>query len=458
VRWQRSVGGSVWQTSAAAVGRTGEFNRYDRWIIVTGDCQQRGISRTSLSRTVGQVSWQQTFAALKYPNYRLWFWGQMVSLFGTWMQSTAQGFLVFQLTHSPAYLGYVGFAAGLPSWLFMLYAGVIADRMSRRTLLVITQTCMMVLAFIIAGLTFLGLVQPWHILVLALILGVANAFDAPARMAFVLEMVEREDLTNAIALNSAMFNSALVVGPAVAGITYAAFGPAWCFTLNGFSFIAVIAALLAMRLRPQVVARRRASTLTDLKEGLRYVASQPLIRTLISLVGATALFGMCFVPLMPAWAVTVLGGNATTNGLLQSARGVGALSGALLIASLGRFRFKGRLLTFGTFAFSIMLLAFAFVRWLPLSLLTLACAGTAYILLLNLANGSVQSLSPDPLRGRVMSVYSLIFFGFMPIGALLAGSFAQHFGSPLTVVLGALVCLVVATLTWVFVPDLRALQ
>ncbi len=414
--------------------------------------------RTSLRGTVGQASWQQTFAALKYPNYRLWFWGQMVSLFGTWMQSTAQGFLVFQLTHSPAYLGYVGFAAGLPSWVFMLYAGVIADRMSRRTLLVITQTCMMVLAFIIAGLTFLGLVQPWHILVLALVLGVANAFDAPARMAFVLEMVEREDLTNAIALNSAMFNSALVVGPAVAGITYAAFGPAWCFTLNGFSFIAVIAALLAMRLRPQVVARRRASTLTDLKEGLRYVASQPLIRTLISLVGTTALFGMCFVPLMPAWAVTVLGGNATTNGLLQSARGVGALSGALLIASLGRFRFKGRLLTFGTFAFSIMLLAFAFVRWLPLSLLTLACAGTAYILLLNLANGSVQTLSPDALRGRVMSVYSLIFFGFMPIGALLAGSFAQHFGSPLTVILGALVCLVVATLTWVFVPDLRALQ
>lgn len=420
--------------------------------------REASSERTSLSRTVGPVSWQQTFAALKYPNYRLWFWGQMVSLFGTWMQSTAQGFLVFQLTHSPAYLGYVGFAAGLPSWVFMLYAGVIADRMSRRTLLVITQTCMMVLAFIIAGLTFLGLVQPWHIIVLAFVLGVANAFDAPARMAFVLEMVEREDLTNAIALNSAMFNSALVVGPAVAGITYAAFGPAWCFTLNGLSFIAVISALLAMKLRPQVVARRRASALADLKEGLRYVASQPLIRALVSLVGTTALFGMCFVPLIPAWAVTVLGGNATTNGLLQSARGVGALSGALLIASLGRFRFKGKLLTFGTFAFSITLLAFAFVRWLPLSLLTLACVGTAQILFLNLANGSVQTLSPDALRGRVMSVYSLIFFGFFPIGSLLAGSFAQHFGSPLTVVLGALVSLVVATLTWAFVPGLRALS
>ena len=410
------------------------------------------------SRRVGQVAWPQTFAALKYPNYRLWFYGQMVSLFGTWMQGTAQGFLVFQLTHSPAYLGYVGFAAGLPSWLFMLYAGVVADRISRRTLLVITQTCMMVLAFVIAGLTFLGLIQPWHIVVLALILGVANAFDAPARQAFVLEMVEREDLINAIALNSAMFNMALVVGPAMAGITYAIFGPAWCFTINGISYIAVIAALLAMRLRSQAVALGRASALADLREGLSYVASQPLIRTLIGLLGTTALFGMCFVPLLPAWAVNVLGGDATTNGLLQSARGVGALSGALLIASLGRFRYRGRLLSFGTFAFAMMLLVFAFVRWLPLSLLTLSCVGIGQILFLNLANSSVQTLSPDALRGRVMSVYTLVLFGFFPIGSLLAGSFAEHFGSPLTVVLGALVSLVVATLTWVFVPELRALQ
>jgi MFS family permease len=404
------------------------------------------------------VAWPQTFAALKYPNYRLWFYGQMVSLFGTWMQSTAQGFLVFELTHSPAYLGYVGFAAGVPSWLFMLYAGVIADRMSRRTLLIITQTCMMALAFVIAGLTFLGLVQPWHIILLALALGVANAFDAPARQAFVLEMVERDDLTNAIALNSAMFNSALVVGPAAAGITYAAFGPGWCFTINGVSFIAVIAALVAMRLRPQVAVRRQVSAVADLKEGLLHVASQPLVRTLIILVGTTALFGMCFVPLIPAWAVNVLGGDATTNGLLQSARGVGALCGALLIASLGRFRFRGRLLTFGTFAFSIMLLAFAFVRWLPLSLLTLAGVGVAQILFLNLANGSVQTLSPDGLRGRVMSVYSLVLLGFFPIGSLLAGSFAEHFGTPLTVMLGALISLLVATLIWAFVPELRALE
>src|SRR3989304_5482417 len=174
----------------------------------------------------------------------------MVSLVGTWMQSTAQGYLVYELTQSPAYLGYVGFAAGVPSWLFMLYGGVIADRMSRRALLVITQTCMMFLAFLLAGLTFTGRVQAWHIVVMAFLLGTANAFDAPARQAFVLEMVDRQHLTNAIALNSTMFNLATAVGPAVAGITYSLFGPAWCFTINAFSFLAVIVALLLMKLKP----------------------------------------------------------------------------------------------------------------------------------------------------------------------------------------------------------------
>ena len=194
----------------------------------------------------------RTFAALKYPNYRLWFAGQLASLVGTWMQSTAQGFLIFQLTDSPAYLGLVEFVSDIPSWVFMLYGGVIADRMPRRTLLVITQTAMLVLAFILAALTFAGLVQPWQIVLLAFLLGVAHAFDTPARQAFVLEMIEREDLGNAIALNATMFQSAVVVGPAVAGITYALLGPAWCFTINGISFIAVIVALLKMRLPPMV--------------------------------------------------------------------------------------------------------------------------------------------------------------------------------------------------------------
>src|SRR5262245_21500880 len=207
--------------------------------------------------------WQRTFAALRHRNYRLWFQGHLVSLVGTWMQVTAQGFLVFQLTHSTAYLGYVGFAAGVPSLLFMLFGGVIADRVARRKLLLITQSTMMLLAFLLAALTFAQLVQPWHIILLALALGTANAFDAPAAQAFVLELVDRQDLTNAIALNSTLFNLATVVGPTVAGLTYAAVGPGWCFTLNGLSFIATIMALSRMQLPAHTVTPRTQSALAQ---------------------------------------------------------------------------------------------------------------------------------------------------------------------------------------------------
>jgi len=403
--------------------------------------------------------WSHTFAALRSRNYRLWFFGQMISLFGTWMQSTAQGFLVYQLTYSPAYLGYVAFSSGVPIWLFMLYGGVVADRMPRRTLLLITQTCMMILAFILAGLTFLNLVKPWHIILLAFGLGMANSFDAPARQAFVLEMVGREDLTNAIALNSTMFNTATFVGPAAAGVTYALLGPAWCFTFNGISFIAVIAALLAMmNLNPQPIPEQRNSTLVDLKEGLSYVISHPLIRALIGLVGMTALFGISFATLIPAWAVKILHGDASTNGFLQSARGLGALISALSIASLGRFKFKGKLLTLGTFVFPLGLMVFALLRWLPLSLLALVGVGGASILILNLANALVQTLASDELRGRVMSVYSLIFLGFMPIGGLLAGAVAERTGESLTVILWSLILLASAASIWAFLPKIRELQ
>jgi len=405
-----------------------------------------------------RISLQQTFAALRYRNYRLWFVGQLVSLVGTWMQSTAQGYLVFQLTNSPAYLGYVGFAAGIPSWIFMLYAGVIADRMSRRTLLVITQTTMMILAFILAALTFMQLVQPWHIVVLAFALGVANAFDAPARQAFVLELVEREDMTNAIALNSTMFNSATVVGPAVAGLTYAVLGPAWCFTLNGLSFIAVIVALLMMKIKPLITEARATSAMEDLKEGLRYVVSHSIIRTVIGVVAVTSLLGMAYATLIPAWAVTVLGGDATTNGLLQSARGLGALLGALMIAALGRFRFKGKLLTLGTFVFPALLLVFAVVRGVPLALLALVGVGWGFMILFNMANTVIQTQVSDELRGRVMGIYTLTFFGLMPVGALLAGAVADWLSEPTTVIISAFVTLGFAVLIWLRVPQLRALE
>jgi MFS family permease len=411
-----------------------------------------------IDRLRRQINFKYTFSSLRYPNYRLWFWGQMVSLFGTWMQATAQGFLIYELTHSAAYLGYVGFAAGLPTWLFMPLGGVVADRVPRRTLLVITQTSMMVLAFVLAGLAFAHIVRPWHILILALLLGVANAFDAPSRHAFVPEMVPREDLTNAIALNSSIFNTGTAVGPAAAGITYALFGPAWCFMINGLSFIAVIVALLVMKLNKVSRPESTSSPWQDLSEGFRYVLDHPMIRTIVGLVIITSLFGISFAVLIPAWAVKVLHGNAETNGWLQSARGVGALLSALLIASLGRFNFKGRLLTVGTILFPLLLWTFAFIRWLPLSLAFLVGVGGSVVFIFNLANALVQTLVKDSLRGRVMGIYSLTFFGFLPIGALWIGTMAEHFGETAAMAINASVMLLFSVLLAVSVPKLRALE
>jgi MFS family permease len=382
----------------------------------------------------------------------------MLSLVGTWMQGTAQGQFMFDLTHSPAYLGYIGFASGIPTWVFMLYAGVIADRVPRRTLLVITQTFMMLLAFILAGLTFLKLVQPWHILVLASLLGIANAFDAPARLAFVPELVPKEDLTNAIALNATMFNTATAFGPAVAGITYSFFGPAWCFTINGISFIAVIIALLLMKLDPWKPVTRRVPVFQNLVDGLRYVAGEPTVRVLIVAIGLVSLFGLGFATLFPAWAVRILGGNATTTGLLQSARGLGALFGALTLATISGMRMRGKLLTLGSFIFPIFLMLFSLVHWLPLSMLVLMCVGYAFMFFVNLANATVQTITPDGLRGRVMSIYSLSFFGLMPLGSLLAGNAAARFGEPGTVLVSALIMLAFAGLMFLFAPGLRRVR
>ena len=407
----------------------------------------------------GQPSgaWGRTFAALRHPNYRLWFMGQLVSMVGTWMQITAQSFLIFQLTNSTAYLGFVGFANGLPSWLFMLYGGVVADRVVRRRLLVITQSTMMTLAFVLAGLAWTGIVQPWHVLILAVALGTANAFDAPAAQAFVFELVDREDVTNAIALNATLFNLATVVGPTVAGLTYAAFGAAWCFGINGVSFLGVITALVLMRLPARTIAPRTRSALADLKEGLRYTISHPLLRYLIAVPAVTALFGMAYATLLPAWAVEVLKGDATTNGLLQSARGAGSLLGALMIAALAHHGRRGRWLTVGMAVYPILLLGFAAVRWVPLAMLVLVGVGWGGVVLFNSANTLVQSHVSDELRGRVMAIFSLTFFGGMPLGALWAGPLADYVGAPMTLVVSSGILLAFALLFWLFAPHVRRL-
>lgn len=374
------------------------------------------------------------------------------------MQITALGFFVFELTHSPAFLGYVGFASGIPFWILTLFGGVVSDRMQRRHLLLITQTTMMVLAFILAALTFLDRIEPWHIVVLAFGVGVANAFDTPARHAFVVELVERENLSNAIALNSIMMNLATAIGPSIAGVTYAVLGPGWCFMINGVSFIAVISALLMIRLKPQPLRTRNGTALDDLKEGLRYIVSHQTIRLLIVVVMVTTLFGMSFVTLMPAWAVNVLQGDSKTNGFLQSARGVGSLIGGLMNASFSRTKMRGKLLTAGSFLLPVLLLALSAMRWLPLSLIVLIGIGMALMLVINIANMLIQSHVSDSLRGRVMSIYTISIFGMMPLGSLLYGTMAQKVGEPSTVVLGSIVLLAFTGILWVCMPRLRSLE
>ncbi len=382
---------------------------------------------------------RHTFAALRHRNYRLWFVGQMISLAGGWMQITAQGFLVFELTGSAAYLGLVGFATGVPAWFLTLYGGVVADRVSRRTLLVITQSLLTVQALVLAALTLSDLIQPLHIVALAAFLGAVNAFDAPARQAFVLEMVERKDLANAIALNSATFNSATLIGPAIAGLVYAWRGPGWCFAINAVSFAAVIAALVAMRLPPRAGAVHVRSTIDDLRQAFTFVWRQRLILTLLLALAATSVFGISMVTLIPAWTVRILDGDATTNGLLLSARGIGSLSGALMVAWLARLEIKGRLLSTGLVVTPVLMLLFSLTDSLPFALIVLAGLGWAFLTIFNTLNALVQLQVPDELRGRIMGLYTLTFFGLMPVGSLLVGLAADHLGEPTAIQLGALV-------------------
>jgi predicted MFS family arabinose efflux permease len=371
------------------------------------------------------------------------------------MQGTAQGYLVYELTHSAAWLGYVAFAAGVPTWLFMLWAGVLADRVPRRRMLVATQIAMMLVAVTIAALVFSGAIRAWHLVVLSFALGTANAFDAPARQAFVLELVDRRDVGNAIALNALMFNAAVVVGPAVGGVVYAAFGPGWCFFANAVSFLAVIGALAAMRLRAVPPRRDRGSALAELRQGLLYVAQHRSIRVIMILVAAVTILGFAYVSLIPAFAVKILHGDARANGLLQTARGVGALAGALYLASLGRQRRGGRLLALGSLLMPVALFGFCSARSLPLAFGALVVVGVGLTLFYNNANALVQLLSDDAVRGRVTSVYSLMFFGLLPLGALAMGTVAEHIGEPWTVGLGAALLVAVASAIHLAYPELR---
>lgn len=400
---------------------------------------------------------RRAFSALRHRNYRLYFFGMLVSVIGTWGQNVAQAWLVYDLTLSPLALGVVSFAPAIPVLLLGPWAGVIIDRTPRRTLLLITQSTAMMLAFILAALTFTNTVQVWHVVVLSGLLGIVTAFDAPTRQTFVIEMVGREDLPNAIALNSATFSAARVIGPAIGGAMMAIFGPAWTFLLNGISFLAIIGSLLAMHLARPKLNSARHTPLADLTEGVRFISRDTAIVALIMLTIAIGLLGGWFLTLLPVIAREVLGVAEVGFSLLTAAVGVGSLVSTLMIAYLSDRSDKGQRLTRMNLSFPIFVLAFAASRSYLLSLGLLVAMGLTYIPQLSLVNTLIQINIPDELRGRVMSVYTLSLFGSFPIGGLIAGALADRIDTPTTVAVSGLVMLLVGLIIRVAVPRLHRL-
>lgn len=389
---------------------------------------------------VGGVTWRDTFAALKHRNFRLFFMGQLVSLIGSWMQSTAQGWLVYQLTGSKVMLGSVAAAGALPMLIFSVWGGSLADRYSKRTVMLFTQSVMMLLAFAFAALMWSGHIQPWHILLLAASGGMAMAFDVPARQAFTVEMTSREDLMNAVSLNSSIFNGARIVGPAVAGFLMAHVGMIWCFLLNGLSFIAVIIGLLMMRLPRFVPPAEMGSTGRHMIDGFVYVAGHRPARVMLLLVGVVGIFGWSYSVLLPAYATDILHVGERGYGALLSANGFGALLGALTVATYGN-RVEPRLMILGgLWMFSVMLLLLAVVQWFPLALVCLAVGGWGMLLFFSRANTLIQTSVTDEMRGRVMGIWALVFGGMMLVGGIESGLLSQAVGVPWTIVVGALVC------------------
>ncbi len=397
----------------------------------------------------------QTFRSLQHRNFQLYFAGQLISVAGTWMQVVAQAWLVYELSHSELMLGIVGFAAAIPSLLISPWGGVVVDRVNKRNLLVVTQASAMVLAFILAALTFAGIVQVWEIVLLAAIMGVVNAFDGPARQAFVVEMVGREDLPNAIAINSMMFNGARVVGPALGGILLATVGTAWCFFINGVSFLAVIVCLLLMRLTPRTRILEIGSPWTDLKHGLRYVLLHREIFALLLLALIFSVFGISYNTILPAFVDQVLHVDATGYGVLNAFIGAGAVVGAFIMARYGERGLRGRWLVWVDLAFPFVLLAFAYTPNFFLALLLSFGLGVGFMLTFTIINTLLQTNVDDKMRGRVMGLYTLTFFGFAPFGNLAIGMWAEQWGMSLTILLSAACALVLSAIVILLVPQLR---
>jgi MFS family permease len=417
-----------------------------------------------------KLNWQAAGRALRHRNFQLFFSGQLISLVGTWMQTVAQSWLVYKLTGSGLKLGAVGFASQIPVFLFAPLGGITADRSNRQRVVIATQAASMILALVLAALTLTHRITVKEIFVLAALLGVVNAFDIPGRQAFLVDMVGKEDLMNAIALNSSMFNGARVVGPAVAGVLVARLGEGWCFFANGVSYIAVIVGLLMMNVHAPARASVQTSTLEHIMEGFRFVSRTTPIRALLLLLGVVSVTGMPYVVLMPIFADRILhnGGQelasligshdlgAVRLGLLMGAAGVGALLGALTLAMRSGIKGLGTWVSVCCAGFGVSLIVFAFSTSFWLSVLLLLPVGYFIMLQMASSNTLIQAMVPDALRGRTMAVYSMMFMGLAPIGALLGGALSDRLGAPWTVAIGGLASVMGA---WWFskqLPKVRA--
>lgn len=385
------------------------------------------------------------FPALEHRDFRLFYAGFVVSLLGVWMQRVAQSWLVLELTDSAFWVGLIDALGSLPVLLFTLYAGVLADRVARRPMVIVTQTSAMVFALALAVLVLADTIALWHIVVLGALLGTANAFDIPARHALMVDMVGKRDLTNAIALNSSAFNATRVVGPAIAGVVIAAVGVGVCFLLNAVSYLAVIGALAAVRVSAMAGGSGAAeSAWVRLGHGFRHVIDERRTRILILNIAVISIFGLPALVLLPVVARDVLGRGAQEYGWMMSAMGVGALTGALTIAVIGHRLPRGRLLGWSTTAFGVAVILFGLSRSLALSLVLLACLGCSMIVTTAITNTLVQTLAPDELRSRVVAFYAWAFVGLSPIGALQAGSVAEWLGAGTAIAIGGTVTAAVA--------------
>jgi MFS family permease len=380
--------------------------------------------------------------AFRSRNYRLFFTGQGISLIGSWMTQLATIWLVYHLTNSPVMLGIVGFTSQIPSFFLAPFGGVFVDRFSRHRTLIGTQILAMIQSLTLAVLALTGVIQVWHIIALSLLQGFINAVDAPARQAFVPELIQkRDDLANAIAINSTMLNGARLIGPAIGGLLIAQVGAAYCFLIDGVSYIAVIAALLAMNIKPNKYQVSSANPIQKIKEGFDYAFGFPPIRAILILSALVSFMGMQYTIIVPIFAEKILQGDAQTLGFLMAASGVGALSGGIYLATRQTVVGLGRLIAFGPTILGCGLIAFSLSRFLPLSLFSLLFVGLGTILEIAAGNTVLQTIVDDDKRGRLMSLYTMSFLGTIPFGNLLAGFLANHIGATNTLIIDGIACI-----------------